>query len=396
MISLTGPELYQRVKEILEWSAMLTSETEPLYQAFPEYVQPKSIESLGASLRHIKGRMICVSGLQGVGKSTACTMLSHQLKAQHYAALDERDSPYRILMFKFPRDGDWHEAIWKATPTAKALFEEHVHWEIENNKKFRHYHLRKILQPVQTILIDLGDYGRKDARLMNRDLDKIQDLWNVMLELSKPAANLVIFTQKELYKGHLFLGKFEHVELKPFTPAELVEAYKKVTAGDETATLDLCYPFEEAALLELARMARGIFRRFKRYIHKCVEAYEIPDKSNLITVDFVRKIITLDEIAADMELQLSDLFSKPEHRMIAIRALENARLNSDLNQTELAERLQVDDATLSRILGKLELQGYIQRRQGEHGEKKLNLLLAATGRDIQNILRTVKKGKRHG
>jgi DNA-binding MarR family transcriptional regulator len=387
-VTETLRQLHQRTKEALEWSAMLTSETQPLFQAFTEYLWPKSIESLGARLRDIKGRMICISGLQGVGKSRACTMLYQHLKEVE-VKLDENQGFHRTLMFKFPKDGDWVEAIWRASPTAYSLFAEEDQHELKTNSKFRRYHVRKILQLARTVLIDLGDYGRKDARLMNRDLDKIQELWTLMLELGLPAPNLLIFIQKELYKGHFFLGKFEHLELKPFTAAELVEAYKKVMEGHTSGLLALTSPFEEAALLELGQMSRGIFRRFKRYIHKCVEAYQ-PDNATLISPDFVRKIITFDEIAADMQLQLSDLFSKPEHRTIAIRLLEYARLNPDLNQTVLAERLEVDDGTLSRILSKLELQGYIQRQQGEHGQKKVNLMLMSTGEQLHDIIEKLR------
>jgi DNA-binding MarR family transcriptional regulator/thymidylate kinase len=335
---------------------------------------------------HLFGLMICVSGLQGVGKSSAAMMLTEQLKAVARTTNDEY-ALHHVLMFKFPKDGDWAEAIWKASPYASDLFKKADQWQLEHDRKFRRYNVRRILQPLQTVLIDLGDYARRDRRLMNRDLDSIEKLWSIMLELGRPAANLVIFMQKELCKGHTFLGKFEFRELKPFSPTELIGAYRK--------RFEDLLPFEEAALLELAYMARGIFRRFKKYIHKCVEAYQ-PDASELISVDFVRKIITVDEISADMELQLSDLFSKPEHRMIAIRAVEAARLHPDLNQSELAQLLEVDDMTLSRILSKLELNGYIQRKQGEHGEKKLKLLLAATGPDIASALRTMKKRKRHG
>lgn len=358
---------------------MLTSETQPLMQALNEYIWPKSIEKLAAGLSYdVKGRMVCVSGLQGVGKSLACTMIYQRLKMSQPL--------YPVLTFQFPRDGDWIEAVWRATPNASDLFNNKAdQYELKTNRKFRRYHIARPLRAVQTVLIDLGDYARRDARLMNRDIDLIQDLWKVLLEQGVPATNLLVFMQKELYKGHFFLGKFEHVELKPFSAAELVEAYKK--------RFEDIAPFEEAALLELARMSRGIFRRFKRYIHKCVEAYQ-PDTSTLITVDFVRKTISFDEIAADLELQLSGIFSKPEHRTIAIRVLEHARLNPELNQTELAQRLEIDDMTLSRILRRLELNNYIQRKQGEHGEKKLNLMLMASGRDLERMFKDAKKRRR--
>jgi len=50
----------------------------------------------------------------------------------------------------------------------------------------------------------------------------------------------------------------EKVELEPLKPEQMLEAYRKRFKAIE--------PFAEDALLTLARMSRGIFRRFLRYI----------------------------------------------------------------------------------------------------------------------------------
>jgi hypothetical protein len=106
----------------------------------------------------------------------------------------------------------------------------------------------------------------------------------------------------------MFYNKMNMDELKPFNAAELVEAYKK--KFNETA------PFDEAALLEIARMSQGVFRRYKRYIALCLDAFEQQQAAS-ITVDVVRRTITIDHLIADMQLQLVEVFPKAEHRALA-------------------------------------------------------------------------------
>jgi hypothetical protein len=56
----------------------------------------------------------------------------------------------------------------------------------------------------------------------------------------------------------VILDKMEKVENEPLEPKTMVEAYRKRFKAIE--------PFTEDALLTLARMSRGIFRCFLRYI----------------------------------------------------------------------------------------------------------------------------------
>lgn len=76
--------------------------------------------------------------------------------------------------------------------------------------------------------------------------------------------NFVIVIQKEMFRDNFLFDKMEKVEL------EMVEAYRK-----RFKAID---PFTEDALLNLARMSRGIFRRFLRYITLTIRHWEIDAK----------------------------------------------------------------------------------------------------------------------
>jgi len=65
----------------------------------------------------------------------------------------------------------------------------------------------------------------------------------------------------------------------------------------------------EDALMTLARMSRGIFRRFQRYIMLTIRAWQTrPSGEGGIDVATVKEAVTLDRLAEDMELELSEGF----------------------------------------------------------------------------------------
>src|SRR5208282_422379 len=126
-----------------------------------------------------------------------------------------------------------------------------------------------VILEKRLLLIDTPDYSKTDRRLMAKDLDEIYWLWNLMSKgITKP--NIVVAIQKEMFGGHFFFDKMERVELEPLRPEEMVEAYRKRFKGVE--------PFTEDALLNLARMSRGIFRRFLRYITLTLTHWEASGK----------------------------------------------------------------------------------------------------------------------
>jgi len=93
-------------------------------------------------------------------------------------------------------------------------------------------------------------------------------------------------------------------DVQPLKPEQMLEAYRNRFKTTE--------PFTEDALLTLARICRGIFRRFLRYIQLVIELWETRHRATgSIDLALVKEAITTDRLAEDMELELSKLFPRP-------------------------------------------------------------------------------------
>ncbi len=115
--------------------------------------------------------------------------------------------------------------------------------------------------------------------------------------------SLVIAIQKEMFQNHYFFDKMEKIELQPLRPEQMLEVYKK--------RFKTFHPFIDDALLMLAKMSRGIFRRFLRYITETVDAWDaLPEPRKPIDAELVKKTITTERLVEDMEKELLDLFPK--------------------------------------------------------------------------------------
>lgn len=216
-----------------------------------------------------------------------------------------------------------------------------------------------------TIFIDTPDYGTRDIRKINSDLTELNDIWRRFRP--QRATNLVIFLQKELVEktDHFFLRKMDIVELKPLIPEQLVEAFKTRFAT--------CEPFTDAALKSIADLSRGVFRRFMRYVHLCVENV-IEKKREEITIEDVKDVITSEILLRDLDLELSDVFRNERYKRCAVDVLKLLRDNPGINQKTIAENLGIHATILGRILTTLENNGYIKRTRGrEHGEWLVSL-----------------------
>jgi len=86
----------------------------------------------------------------------------------------------------------------------------------------------------------------------------------------------------------------------------MVEAYRKRFKAIE--------PFAEDGLLTLAGVSRGIFRRFLRYITLTLRRWEA-DRKGSIDTRIVKEAVTVERLAEDMELELTELF--PSQRLVA-------------------------------------------------------------------------------
>jgi hypothetical protein len=167
--------------------------------------------------------------------------------------------------------------------------------------------------------------------------------------------NSVIAVQKEMFRDHFFFDKMEKKELEPMQPKDMVEAYKKRFKTYE--------PFTEDALLALARMGRGIFRRFLRYITLTLQYSESHGKK-IIDTETVKAAVTVERLAEDMELELAELFPKQSDlRVQAVRLLMRLEEFGPKKQAELVEEFGLEEYAMSRLLAKLELHRYIDRRR---------------------------------
>ena len=205
----------------------------------------------------------------------------------------------------------------------------------------------ELLLRYRIIFIDMPDYSKTDRRKMTKDLESIEWLWNRIASAGE-RPTIVFAVQKEMSEGHFFLDKAMKFELDPLSPERMVEAYTRRFQGTE--------PFTERALLKLARMSRGVFRRFLRYIVLALDLWESEaSPPEVIDVDLVVQSVPVERLVEDRELELSALFSKhSDLASLAVRLIMLLEERGELGQSEIANLLDVKEYTLSRLLTKLE------------------------------------------
>lgn len=364
------------------------------------YVWPDAVREVTRKLETMNGGIIGLVGLQGVGKSSALrAIVSRRMflrRDEHrrtYSSADRSKLGGDVALFKWRRQSELlpslligtHELsshyrrlyLYALMVELRARFPDSISEELEKNperlnedlatstlgKAGVHTLRQKVwlsmLQSKKVILIDTPDYSKTDRRLMAKDLEEIYWLWDF---LSQPISleddakpNVVVAIQKEMFRDHFFFDKMEKVELEPLKPEQMVEAYRKRFKAVE--------PFTEDALLALARMCRGIFRRFLRYITLTLQYSESHSK-RIIDTETVKAAVTVERLAEDMELELVELFPKQSDlRLQAVRLLLLLEECGPRKQTELVEELGIEDYAMSRLLAKLELHRYIVRRR---------------------------------
>jgi hypothetical protein len=224
--------------------------------------------------------------------------------------------------------------------------------------RLRKYIWQGLLRSKHTIFIDMPDYSKTDRRLMAKDLGEIYWLWNSLRLTDRTLGpNFVIAIQKEMFSGHFFFDKMSRIELKPLQPSLIVEAYVKQFGTTE--------PFTDDAILTVARMSRGIFRRFLRYISLTLDLWPTGSQSSgLIDTATVKKAVTAERLAEDMELELVELFPKhSDLRLQAVRLLMHLEESGPTRQSRLGELLGIESYAVSRLLAKLQLHQYILRER---------------------------------
>jgi len=242
------------------------------------YVWPKAVLKILNRLNSVQGGVIGLVGFQGVGKSSALRALyeARILKAEEERRVTTRqeaaDADFDVVYFKWRRESELFRALGDGTHEAsrdvgieysKMIDDELLKLKIRHvrvdPKNLRQIIWLQLLRKKRLILIDTPDYSKTDRRLMAKDLQEIYWLWNTLTQTADARPNFIIAIQKEMFRDHYFFDKMEKIELQPLEPKQLLDAYILAFGRAE--------PFTSEALLELATMSRGIFRRFLRYIH---------------------------------------------------------------------------------------------------------------------------------
>jgi len=390
-----------KLGQIRSWASCLTAEERHPVWTQLYYVWPNSITRLRDEvLKSSRRKLVAVVGIQGVGKTSALEALEFDYLAPRIAdALDQRHRTIRSRgkEAKLKKDktengrteelvavnwgemrrflsGDYPLPAWTSkffgNTYAQALnaflpFKParlpydlglgieaaEVHLGKLTVRKARWNAVKSVFQAASNMLIDMPDYSRTDRRLMFSDLETIQTLWRDLCEASGQA-NLVIFIQKEMFRDHFMFNKMEVVKLEPFKPPELVKAYEKIHGST--------FPFSDESLLLVARMSRGIFRRFLKYIGLSLQNF----RKARITEEDVRTSVTDEHLLSDREEELAEIFPKSSRsRLQALRVMKFLETHDPTNQKELAEAVGIEEYDLSRILDRLELHQKIRREK---------------------------------
>jgi hypothetical protein len=361
------PDNSVSTSEIYSWASQLASESRKLDWVFHWYVWPDAVRKIIRKLETTSGGIIGLVGFQGVGKSSALQAIYRtrieQMDRQWASSGEKGPVPrhaYRIVLFKWRRESELFRSLLNGSHEASESFlSEYLpdllerssssHARISSGsdllqklsrlkdevksisslaamtdpkfyasgaaleevdrleRKFDKATLRKLreaawfrmLRGNDIILIDTPDYSKTDRRLMAKDLEGIYWLWNTLAGSQSIPPNIVLAIQKEMFRGHFFFDKMEKVKLEPLEPQQMVEAYRRRFKAIE--------PFTEDALVTLARMSRGIFRRFLRYITLTLRRREM-DMKGPIDTTIVKEAVTVERLAEDMELELGELF----------------------------------------------------------------------------------------
>ncbi len=347
----------------------------------------------------MSGGIIGLIGLQGVGKSSALTCIfleQLELEAEEWVRKHDdapmgHDHVRDTIRFKWRREPELFRSLIERTHEAsdeyltaykkrliehlKASHKLQVSPELAANPRLLNLRFAdkklgktttkqlarivwiEILMGKETILIDTPDYSKTDMRMMAKDIEGIHWLWHELTSLRPNGPTIIVAIQKEMFRDHFFFDKMQKSELHPLGSALMLEAYRR-----RFGTTD---PFTEDALLTLARMSRGIFRHFLRYLTLTLDLWKAEsNKPDKIDAALVKNAVTSERLAEDMDLELSRIFPRdPEARMHASRILRLIQESGPQTQSKLAKQLGLKSYTVSRLLEKLEYFGEVTRRR---------------------------------
>jgi len=399
------------VKEIFAWCQVLTGESR---KDDHPYLWPESVRRLALTLELSSRGIYALNGWLGVGKSQAMLALSDELSAKKirtlYVKVQERAGliksirrEYGELLPKYEEDFAWNEFVDAIRDPRLRLKLENARFNsnskgqrdfmmaaIKQEKKpfaidldliyrflpketvgkIKEEAFKQFLKEFRVLLIDLPDYPRGGKQAMSMDLDNIQKIWNTLTDWD---GNIVISLQRELLGdegvSHYFLGKASVYEIKPFSATELLDLYKMKWKDVS--------PFTENALRYVAKLARGITRRWLRYLGIILQSWLLDGEKTIpIDAERVQWYLPPDEITNDMDAELSHIFRKsPEGKTNALKVI--GLLNSTeelLTQKRVASLLRIGQMECSRIVEKLEDHGYLKREKTKEGKLLKTLL----------------------
>lgn len=382
------------IDQVRAWASQLAGETRDPDWLNYSYVVPDVLQDVAQELVHVKRGLIGLVGRQGVGKSSALMALakgkpfsvgssrvlfkwrSEEELFQSLLDFSHEAADYFMLRYVSSLLGElasrsrsmgqadalrlsrFIEASKQLVERAQGPSVSDITWAEGRLGKATVKALRRdawlsTVRGQDVILIDTPDYSKTDKRRIDRDLEEIYWFWNKLMSLGS-ISTIVVAIQQEMFRGHFFLDKMKKFELMPLPPEKMVEAYR--------LRFKSIYPFSEDALLTLARMSRGIFRRYLRYITCTVDFWQRPNHSAVIDQETVRKAVPTERLAEDMELEFLGLFPKhSELRSLAVRVLLYLEENGPQKQSQLARALDTEPFAISRVLTKLESSRHVTR-----------------------------------
>jgi len=404
MTTENADSTHNSLTELREWASHITAETRGSTWIDDGYLMPEEVSNLCRKLATERGGLHALIGYQGVGKTSAMLAIAHELRKS--IATNTKQKPNlskTIFAFKWRQPSELIPELLRreddVSSKVKAFYTSslarllkkrrpdetlirktnsgykeglryvttledlasHDFTEAERTlgkalvERLRYESFLDALGEAQTILIDLPDYSRTDMRRATTDLETIHWIWNGLTQTPNQP-NIVISFQKELFRGHFFLGKMNRIDLLPFKPETLLKFYEKRFHGTK--------PFTQEALLLLAKMSRGIFRRFLRYITLTLNHQERAGTPLPITVNHVHDAIPAQLLAQDMDQQLTEIFPRqPDMRTAAVKLLLHLEEHGPTTQPKIKELLDLPDYTVSRLVCKLEDYRYVRREK---------------------------------
>ncbi|MGA2875405.1 MAG: hypothetical protein ABSE82_07685 [Nitrososphaerales archaeon] len=229
----------QELRRIHDWASQNTAESRTIQY---NYVWPIAGQEMLELLKISSGSLICLLGVQGIGKSTCVRQVGKELRESLEFLKEEESSTQLVVFFKWPggeqpyekllillrnqglnlRDTVYEDLKLRATedPAIRGkilkllskvsddpqkmvttnldsngekmcsqLFEQYGSetilknlYKIREQRRLLEKAIVSFLSASHTIMIDMRDYSTTDRRTMNTDLTGIQKLWQSIVE----------------------------------------------------------------------------------------------------------------------------------------------------------------------------------------------------------------------